>query len=51
VLIALLLSGSFSLGNLVAGGLVPFLAGLLGGWLGERRQGSGSPPSPGRRNP
>ena len=46
VLIALLLSGSFSLGNLVAGGLVPFLAGLLGGWLGERRQGSASPPSP-----
>ena len=47
VLIALLLSGSFSLGNLIAGGLVPFLAGVLGGWLGERRQASGSPPSPG----
>ncbi len=46
VLIALLLSGTFSLGNLVAGGLVPFLAGVLGGWLGERRQESGSPPSP-----
>lgn len=45
VLIALLLSGTFSLGNLVAGGLVPFLAGVLGGWLGERRQESGSPPS------
>ncbi len=40
VAIALLLSGVFTLGNLVAGGLVPFLAGLLGGWLGERRQDS-----------
>lgn len=40
VAIALLLSGVFTLGNLVAGGLVPFLAGLLGGWLGERRQES-----------
>ncbi len=35
---ALLLSGSFSLGSLLVGGLVPFLAGLLGGWLGEKRQ-------------
>ena len=33
----LLLSGNFTAGNLLAGGLVPFLAGLLGGWLGERR--------------
>lgn len=37
VAIGLLLSGQFTLGNLLAGGLVPFLAGLLGGWLGERR--------------
>lgn len=44
VLIALLLSGSFSLGNLVVGGLVPFLAGVLGGWLGERRQEAANPP-------
>jgi hypothetical protein len=36
--IVLVLSGSFSVVNLLAGGLVPFLAGLLGGWLGERRQ-------------
>lgn len=43
VLIALLLSGSFSIANLIAGGLVPFAAGVLGGWLGERRQG---PPAP-----
>lgn len=35
---ALLISGSFTLGNLLVGGLVPFLAGLLGGWLGEKRQ-------------
>lgn len=39
VLIGLLLAGQFSVGNLLAGGLVPFLAGLLGGWLGEKRQG------------
>lgn len=47
VLIALLVAGNLSFGNLVAGGLVPFLAGILGGWLGERRQeanaGPGSP--------
>ena len=40
VALALLLSGGFTVGNLIAGGLVPFLAGLLGGWLGERRQES-----------
>jgi len=40
VLIALLISGNFSLLNLLAGGLVPFVAGVLGGWLGERRQGT-----------
>lgn len=38
VAIALVLSGNLSVGNLLAGGLVPFLAGLLGGWLGEKRQ-------------
>ena len=36
----LLLSRQFTLGNLFLGGLVPFLAGLLGGWLGEKRQAS-----------
>ena len=40
VLIALLISGNFSVVNLFVGGLVPFLAGVLGGWLGERRQGT-----------
>src|SRR4249920_654146 len=30
VIIGLLLSGAFTLGNLLVGGLVPFLAGLLG---------------------
>lgn len=40
VLIALLISGNFTLANMVAGGLVPFGAGVLGGWLGERRQGT-----------
>jgi hypothetical protein len=38
VIIALLISGNFSLGSVLAGGLVPFLAGVLGGWIGERRQ-------------
>jgi hypothetical protein len=38
VVIGLLLSGNLSLGNIFAGGLVPFGAGILGGWLGERRQ-------------
>ena len=38
VIISLLLSGAFTLGNLLVGGLVPFLAGLLGGYLGERHQ-------------
>jgi len=42
VAIALLVSGNLTVGNLVAGGLVPFFAGLLGGWLGERRQESKS---------
>ena len=40
VLIALLISGNFTVGNIIAGGIVPFLAGVLGGWLGERRQGT-----------
>lgn len=38
VAIALVLSGGLTLGNVLAAGLVPFLAGVLGGWLGERRQ-------------
>ena len=42
VFIGLLLGGAFTLGNLLAGGLVPFLAGLLGGYLGERRQSTGA---------
>lgn len=44
VIIALLLAGDFSIGNILAGGLVPFLAGLLGGWFGERRQEAASRP-------
>jgi hypothetical protein len=39
VVIALLISGNFTIGNLIAGGLLPFAAGVLGGWLGELRQG------------
>ena len=40
VLIALLISGNFTVVNLLAVGLVPFIAGLLGGWFGEHRQGT-----------
>ena len=42
VVIGLLLGGAFTLGNLLVGGLVPFLAGLLGGYLGERHQSRGA---------
>ena len=42
VVVGLLLSGAFTLGNLLAGGLVPFLAGLSGGYLGERHQSRGT---------
>jgi O-antigen ligase len=40
VVIALLISGNFSIVNILAGGVVPFVAGVIGGWLGERRQGT-----------
>jgi hypothetical protein len=40
VLLALLVSQNFSVRNLIGSALVPFLAGVLGGWLGERRQDS-----------
>ena len=40
VLIALVISGNFTVVNLLAVGVVPFIAGLLGGWFGERRQGT-----------
>lgn len=42
VVIALLLSGGLSIPSFIAAGLVPFLAGVLGGWLGERRQSAAS---------
>jgi hypothetical protein len=38
VLIGLAISGNVSVRNLVVGGLVPLIAGAVGGWLGERRQ-------------
>lgn len=40
VLIVLVVSRQLSAGNLIVGGLVPFTAGVLGGWLGEQRQSS-----------
>lgn len=44
VVLSLLIAGAFSLGGMIAAGVVPFLGGLLGGWLGERQQ-SGRLPS------
>lgn len=44
VLIALLIAGNFTFGNILAGGLIPFLAGVFGGWLGERRQEASATP-------
>jgi hypothetical protein len=38
VLIGLAVSGNVSVRNLIVGGLVPLVAGTVGGWLGERRQ-------------
>jgi hypothetical protein len=37
VLVTLVVSGNFTLVNLLAGGLLPFVAGVVGGWLGELR--------------
>ena len=44
VAFVLLLSGNFGLGNVIGAGLVPFLAALGGGWLGEKRQDTKSSP-------
>ena len=38
VAVVLLLAGGLTLASLLAAGVVPFLAGLLGGWIGEHRQ-------------
>jgi len=38
VAIGLLLSGNFNIAYLLTSGFIPFLAGLLGGWLGEKKQ-------------
>ena len=38
VLIALMIVGNLTVVNMITGGLVPFIAGMIGGWLGERRQ-------------
>lgn len=38
VALTLLVGGVFSLGTLLGAGLIPFVAGLFGGWLGERAQ-------------
>lgn len=45
VLIVLLISRQFTVMNLVIGGLVPFVAGVLGGWLGEKRSEQSRHPS------
>jgi hypothetical protein len=41
VLLVLLISRQLTPGSLLVGGLVPFAAGVLGGWLGEQRQSGG----------
>ena len=41
VLIVLVITQQLTADNLLVSGLVPFLAGVLSGWLGERRQSSG----------
>jgi hypothetical protein len=38
VLLVLLIGRQLTAGNLLVGGLVPFVAGVIGGWLGEQRQ-------------
>ncbi len=38
ILIILFFSKQLNLANLIIGGLIPFGAGVLGGWLGERVQ-------------
>lgn len=38
IVIGLIISGGLTFGNLIVAALVPFLAGVLGGWLGEKRQ-------------
>lgn len=38
IVILLIISGGLTFGNLIVAALVPFLAGVLGGWLGEKRQ-------------
>jgi hypothetical protein len=40
VAIVLLLARQLTPVTLIAGGIVPFAAAILGGWLGERRQGT-----------
>jgi hypothetical protein len=37
VLLMLLISQQLTAMNLLVGGLVPFVAGVVGGWLGEKR--------------
>jgi MFS family permease len=40
VVIGLVISGALTPANMLVGGLIPFLAGLAGGYLGERQQSS-----------
>ena len=40
LLLVLFLARQLTLVSLIAGGIVPFAAAILGGWLGERRQGT-----------
>lgn len=46
VIIVLAVGGGLTIANVITGGLVPFLAGVAGGWLGERRQAASQASTP-----
>src|SRR5436190_2103487 len=41
VLLVLVVSRQLTVASLIVGGIVPFVAGVIGGWLGERKQSAG----------
>lgn len=45
VALDLLVGGALTVGSLLTGAVMPFLAGLLGAWLGEMQQPNRRPPS------
>lgn len=45
VVLELLVGGALTVGSLLTSAVMPFLAGLLGAWLGEVQQPNRPPPS------